>query len=150
MNDHQAVSLLPTPVELPRPFIFLDAITFFDQGRISGARRFQQAPFWQGLEAVASLACFHQRLTNHFQRHFFLLAVEWFDMAESLDGAFVLEALLLQPTRNVAAYQISLTSDAQTLSGQIQVTARDYDQTFREDVLKNYYQSVAERLCGKS
>lgn len=106
------------PGAVPRPFVLLDAVSGADAHGLTAWRRFDAAPFWQGMEAAAQAAALHQRFLSGFSRHAFLLSVDECPLPGGcLCGMAEIRATLLGGSLSALAYRVDLIMHGTALPG---------------------------------
>lgn len=132
-----------------RDFQILECLRNVAPASIEATARFDGAPRFLGLEAMAQLAAFHARHRMHFKRHAFLLKVthcQW-PRVDRLEGRFDITAKLQNQGSNGFAYGIeSRGPRRERLAAQLLIGAMDYDDRFGEAQLQTFYQHRFERL----
>lgn len=149
------------PADVPRPFVLLDAVSSADAEGLTAWRRFDAAPFWQGMEAAAQAAALHQRFLSGFSRHAFLLSVDECPLPEGpLCGRVEIRVALLGGSLSAAAYRVDLMPPGPAFPGGggagavpsaaltlfLSIGLTPYDATFKRDALESRYRRLFQWL----
>ncbi|HIW78019.1 MAG TPA: hypothetical protein H9874_02590 [Candidatus Bilophila faecipullorum] len=149
------------PADVPRPFVLLDAVSGADAEGLTAWRRFDAAPFWQGMEAAAQAAALHQRFLSGFSRHAFLLSVDECPLPEGLLCDRVeIRAALLGGSLSAVAYRVDLMPHGPAFPGGggagavpsaaltlfLSIGLTPYDATFKRDALESRYRRLFQWL----
>ena len=112
---------------------------------ICGEAKFERAPLYAGLEAMAQLAALHVRQRIQFERHAFLLRVQGCQMpaTDLLDGHFRIVADLRSQSSNAFGYDAAaLGPHGIDFKSTLLIGTRDYDAHFSKNILKAHYQGI--------
>lgn len=119
---------------------------------IGGICRFESAPPFLGIEAMAQLAALHVRHLIHFKRHAFLLKVigcDW-PVVAHLQGRFDFKAELFSQSSNAFSYGVKARwphQEKENLKAELLIGTQPYDDQFQKEFLKDHYQNRFNRLC---
>ncbi len=130
-------------------FKLLARITHVSAAGICGETDFECMPMYGCLEAMAQLAALHVRYCLDFERHAFLLKVNYgrWPAREALEGRCRLSADRYSQSSNAFAYQVKVQGSADTiLSADLLIGTKSYDGEFKEDVLKAHYKEIFGKL----
>ncbi len=119
------------------------------QDMVASAGFQHERPF-AGIESLARLAAFHVRYRLDFQRHAFLLKVVELNRLPraTLNGRFRLHAHRTGNSRDAWRYAVKATgAKEEWFGGRLLIGVRDYDEEFREDDLRLFFQKRFETLC---
>lgn len=149
---------LPDPAGLPPRFIFLDSLDALEEGHGTALRRFTSAPLWEGVEALAQLAAFHQRWSRDFTREAFLLSVQHLEATAfpdetGLTGKYRLNADVLARTEGAVQYA-TLLRDAgdgePVLRMVLHIGVRTFQDAARAALLRRRYREIFQCLREQS
>jgi hypothetical protein len=116
---------------------------------IWGEAKFERAPLYAGLEAMAQLAALHVRQRLQFERHAFLLRVQGCQMpaADLLEGPFRIGADLRSQSSNTFGYDaVALGPQGIDFKSRLLIGTRDYDAYFPKNILKAHYQGILAKV----
>lgn len=126
-------------------FRLIQGITHVDEQAIIGRARFQGAPLFTSLEAMAQLGALDVRRRIDFTAHAFLLKIDlsgW-PRAESLDGLFRIEAAPGSRSQRAFQYHTRLRGPAgQEIEAGLMFGVVDYDTAFQKQHLQAYYRDL--------
>ncbi|MEN6437797.1 MAG: hypothetical protein ABFD97_04385 [Syntrophobacter sp.] len=135
-------------------FVLLDEISDAGPDSVKGSRRFESAPPWLGIEALAQLGAYHVRFLCGFEKHAFLLGVKRcvLPRARDLSGSWRLSGTLKNRSSSAYSYDLTATGpDEATLGGEFLFATTEYDDGVpREDILRAHYEKVFSCLRSGS
>lgn len=134
-------------------FKLVDRITTVLPKAIEGASRFDQAPAYAGLEAMAQLAALHVRSINQFNRHAFLLKATRCRLPRQshLDGSFMLTARIHSQSSDTYAYEAEAQGpEGEIMSADLLVGTKAFDDQFRKEILQTHYRDLFNLLLSRS
>lgn len=126
-------------------FRLIDRINKVTPHGLSGEKKLVSTPAWCALEAMAQLAALHVRYLKDFSCHAFLMKVTRMRLPadQRLDGIMSLEACLGHQSDRTAAYRVQARiAEADPLGGEILISTRDYDDTFKHAQLETHYRKL--------
>lgn len=134
-------------------FQLLESLSEVTPTAIWGSIRFDRAPMYLFLEAMAQLAALHVRYMMDFDRHAFLLKVIHCELLESqyLEGQFYLQAELSSQSSNAFSYTgKAKCPEFEGLAAELLIGTQAYDDQFQKEHLKAHYQKRFNQLLLKA
>jgi hypothetical protein len=128
-----------------KDFVLIDRIDQVDSARITGWKRFENAPPHLGIESLAQLGAFHVRFLTGFERHAFLLSIKRCSVGAgyTLSGTYSLSGDLTARSLSAYSYELEAAVDEQTwIRGEFIFASVDYDGRLRKDILQAHYRKV--------
>lgn len=135
-------------------FVMLDGIREVGPDFITGFKRFDRAPLYLCIEALAQIGAFHARFLVDFQKHAFLLGVKSCALPsnDELSGEYQFIGRL--DSRSSSAFSYSLTAtgeDGASMEGEFLFALADYGEAgFNRDILQAHYRKVFSCLRSGS
>ena len=126
-------------------FHLIRGIPHVDEQAIIGQARFQAAPQFTGLEAMAQLGALDVRRRIAFSGHAFLLKIVHSDWprADSLGGLFRIEARPGSRSQRAFQYHARLRGPVgQEMEAELMFGVVDYDDDFQKQHLQAYYRDL--------
>ncbi|MFH2059951.1 MAG: hypothetical protein ABIJ59_13735 [Pseudomonadota bacterium] len=130
-------------------FILLKGIRSVSLEQINGWACFYNATAFEAIEALAQLGAMHARFLCDFDRHAFLLKINHFNgfNKTNFTGDFDLQGKLVVKTQSAFTYQLTAGSVAtfgekSICSGEFSFAVLNYNQRFKQGVLKAHYRKV--------
>lgn len=133
-------------------FKLLSTISRMDENSLEGRARFEGAPLFAGIEAMAQLGAMHVRWLCNFKKHGFLLKIERLSFPDCtiLDGGFLLKGNLTARSSASFAYNLTAVSKTDvTLSGTFLFSVKAYDHTFKRTDLEAHYKGIFSCLTSE-
>ncbi|MFZ2444714.1 MAG: hypothetical protein WAW37_00010 [Syntrophobacteraceae bacterium] len=135
-------------------FVLLDEIRDAGPDTVTGCKRFERAPLYLGIEALAQLGAFHVRYLVDFAKHAFLLGVKRCSLppVEELDGPFRLSGKLESRSSAAFSYRLGGVGEGGTaMEGEFLFALAEYDGAgFGADILRAHYRKVFSCLRSGS
>jgi len=135
-------------------FVLLDEISHAGPDSVKGSKRFESAPPWLGIEALAQLGAYHVRFLCGFEKHAFLLGVKHCVLPRrpELTGPWRLSGTLGSRSSSAFSYDLTGTGpDEDILRGEFLFATAEYDgDALREDILRTHYEKVFSCLRSGS
>ena len=138
-------------------FILLDKITKADQKNICGNKYFSDEPYYLGVEAMAQLGAYHVRFLTKFDRHAFLLKIDYLNLKQSvkepisLNGKFNFFASLTNKSESAFAYNVCAQKKNIVFGkGKFLFATIDYNDNFNKKTLKDHYRKTFSCLMNDS
>ncbi len=133
-------------------FLLLDRIEETGPDRITGFRRFSEAPAYLAVEACAQLCALHVRYLTGFDCHAFLLGIPQCRLpdAEILSGEYRINATLQSRSDRAFSYNVTAEHGSSPVSGKFMIATVPYDRKFRKEILQPHYRKVFACLQNAS
>ncbi len=135
-------------------FVLLDEICEAGPEAMTARKRFDNAPLYLGIEALAQLGAFHVRTLVDFEKHAFLLAVRRCSLpaVHWLSGAFRLDARLTSRSSSAFSYDLFAAGEnGAEMEGEFLFALCEYDSAGLDgNILRAHYKRVFSCLRNGS
>ncbi|WP_139795859.1 hypothetical protein [Desulfocicer vacuolatum] len=134
-------------------FHLLTSVTELDKGIIRGTAAFIDQPAFVVMESLAQLGALHVRWLCDFSKHAFLLKVEHFFLpGESrISGTLELSGKLVVRSQTAFSYDLTASGICEApLMGRFFFSVKEYDDTFKKEILKTRYKELFQCLKSAS
>ncbi|MBF0451740.1 MAG: hypothetical protein HQK75_13640 [Candidatus Magnetomorum sp.] len=130
-------------------FVMIDRITDIHPFSIAGSKKFNGEFVDLAVESCAQLGAFHVRYSIDCRRHVFLIKLNSCKVLSDkyFSGEYSIIGNLLAKSTDAYSYSIILKkNNLPCMEGQFIFALADYDEQFKADFLKGYYQKILSEL----